>query len=41
LANENNLIDDIEKWFVYAQARIDTSHDYSEEKSKIALEKIV
>ncbi len=40
MANENNLLDDIEKWFVYAQARIDTSHDYSEEKSKIVLEKI-
>lgn len=40
LANENQLIQNIEKWFEYGQARIDTSHDYSEEKANIAIEKI-
>ncbi|MCB1176276.1 MAG: nucleotidyltransferase substrate binding protein [Leptospiraceae bacterium] len=40
LANENNFNLDIEKWFEYGQARIDTSHDYSEEKASIAIEKI-
>lgn len=40
LANENNLIVSIEKWFEYGQARIDTSHDYSEEKANIAMEKV-
>lgn len=40
LANENNFNLDIEKWFEYGQVRIDTSHDYSEEKANIAVENI-
>ena len=32
LAHENNIIEDVENWFEYAQARIDTAHDYNEEK---------
>jgi len=38
LVNENNLHLELEKWFEYGQARIDTSHDYSEEKAKVAIE---
>lgn len=38
-ANENRLLNDkIQNWLNYAQARIDTAHDYSEEKLKVALE---
>lgn len=40
IANENNLLRDIEKWFEYGQSRIDTSHDYSGEKAGIALERV-
>ncbi len=40
LAGENDLIEDVEIWFEYGQARIDTSHDYSEEKSNIAISKV-
>ena len=34
MANENDLLESpIEQWFKYAQARIDTSHDYDGEKA--------
>ncbi len=39
LAYENQIIEEIENWFEYAQARIDTAHDYSEEKFIATLEK--
>ena len=39
LAYENQIIDDVESWFEYAQARIDTAHDYSEKKYKATLGK--
>jgi nucleotidyltransferase substrate binding protein (TIGR01987 family) len=39
LAAENKLFTSgIEVWFEYAQVRVDTSHDYSEEKANTALE---
>lgn len=39
LAGENNLFaSSIEQWLEYAQARINTSHDYSGEKAENALE---
>jgi hypothetical protein len=38
LAHENNLLKSpVENWMEYAQSRIDTSHDYSGEKSQQAL----
>ena len=38
LANENNLFaDSIELWLRYADARVDTSHDYDGEKAKACL----
>lgn len=38
LANENNLLaSEIARWLVYADTRIDTSHDYDGEKAKAAL----
>lgn len=37
IAYENNLFQNIEDWIRYANARIDTSHDYSEEKSEKTL----
>ena len=40
LAFENKVIDNIEDWLSYANARVDTSHDYSEEKAAFALELI-
>ncbi len=39
LAYENSIIEDVENWFEYAQARIDTAHDYNEEKFMATLEK--
>jgi len=39
LAYENQIVDDVDNWFEYAQARIDTAHDYSEEKFMATLEK--
>ena len=33
IAGENYLIDSVEKWIDYNQKRIDTSHDYSEDKA--------
>lgn len=41
LANESNLFSSpVEKWLDYANVRIATSHDYSGEKARIALEKM-
>ena len=41
MANENNLLKSpVEQWFKYAQARIDTSHDYDGEKAKACLKLI-
>ena len=41
LAFENNLLPSpIERWMEYSQARIDTSHDYSGEKAKHALNQV-
>ena len=38
LAHENNLLAaPVEQWFRYAEARIDTSHDYDGEKAKACL----
>lgn len=38
MASENNLfVSSIEQWIAYADARIDTSHDYSGEKAQDAL----
>lgn len=38
LANENGLLQDmVENWLQYAQARINTSHDYSGVKAKSVL----
>lgn len=38
LANENRMFaSPLEKWISYAEARIDTSHDYSGEKAATAL----
>lgn len=39
IAFENHIVDDMEKWIDYANARVGTAHDYSEEKFKQALEK--
>ena len=38
MAFENQIIDEVENWFEYAQARIDTAHDYSERKFMATLE---
>lgn len=38
IANENNLLSsDIAQWLIYADTRIETSHDYDGEKAKAAL----
>ena len=38
LAAENSLLgDELDDWLLYAQARIDTSHDYSAEKAENCL----
>ena len=43
-AYENGILNDLEDWIDkpngYTQARVNTSHDYSEEKAKKCLEKI-
>lgn len=39
IAFENHIINDIEKWMDYANARVGTAHDYSEQKFKQALDK--
>ena len=39
LADENNLfVTPLEQWLAYAEARIDTAHDYSGEKAQACLE---
>lgn len=39
LAYENGLFDSsLERWFQYAQARTNTSHDYDDERAKACLE---
>jgi len=38
LAYENKIFENIDDWINYANARIGTSHDYSEDKAKYALE---
>jgi len=37
LAFENGLFADIAPWLAYANARVDTSHDYSQEKARDSL----
>lgn len=38
IANENNLFSsEISVWLTYANARIDTSHDYNKEKAQAAI----
>ncbi|HOP64378.1 MAG TPA: HI0074 family nucleotidyltransferase substrate-binding subunit [Spirochaetota bacterium] len=39
IAFENHIIEDMEKWIDYANARVGTAHDYSEQKFKQALDK--
>jgi len=39
LAYENHIIDNIEKWLDYANVRVGTAHDYSEDKLNEALDK--
>lgn len=39
MAYDNGLIENIEDWLDYANARVATAHDYSEEKFKDALDK--
>ena len=39
IAFENQLLPSIDEWLVYADARSDTSHDYSGTKAKTAIEK--
>ena len=38
LAFENQLFPVIEQWLVYADARVDTSHDYSGEKAQATID---
>jgi nucleotidyltransferase substrate binding protein (TIGR01987 family) len=38
LAFENQLFPVIEQWLVYADARVDTSHDYSGEKARTTID---
>ena len=38
IAFENQLFTAIEQWLVYADARVDTSHDYSGSKAQAAIE---
>jgi len=37
IAHQNHLLADIDAWLKHVQMRIDTSHDYSEEKKRNAL----
>lgn len=39
LAHDNGILENIEDWLDYANARVATAHDYSEEKFKDALDK--
>jgi len=38
IAFENQLFGTIEQWLAYADARVDTSHDYSGEKAKTTID---
>ena len=38
IAFENKLLPAIEQWLIYADARVDTSHDYSEEKARTTID---
>jgi len=38
IAFENQLFTAVEQWLLYADARIDTSHDYSEEKAQMTID---
>ena len=38
IAYQNQLFTAIEQWILYADARINTSHDYSEEKAQVTIE---
>ena len=40
IAHENHLLDDIDAWLDYADARTDTVHDYSGEKAQAALKRV-
>jgi nucleotidyltransferase substrate binding protein (TIGR01987 family) len=40
IAFENKLFPEIEQWLIYADSRIDTSHDYSEVKAQTAINNI-
>ena len=39
IAFENQLLAPIERWLLYADARADTSHDYSEEKARMTIDR--
>jgi len=41
IAFENQLFTAVERWLVYADARVDTSHDYSEEKAQMTIDNAV
>ena len=41
IAFENQLFTAIEQWLEYADARVETSHDYSGEKAQITIENAV
>ena len=38
IAYQNQLFTAIEQWLIYADARVNTSHDYSEEKAQVTIE---
>jgi nucleotidyltransferase substrate binding protein (TIGR01987 family) len=38
IAFENQLFSEIGQWLIYADARVDTSHDYSVEKAQITID---
>ena len=38
IAFENQLFPAIEQWLIYADARVETSHDYSGEKAQITID---
>ncbi|MCL2042932.1 MAG: nucleotidyltransferase substrate binding protein [Treponema sp.] len=41
IAFENQLFSAIEQWLVYADARVDTSHDYSGEKAQATIDNVI
>ena len=38
IAFENKLLTAIDQWLIYADSRVDTSHDYSQEKAQATIE---